>query len=181
MSLFRSVTRWSAAIPLSLCLAACEEGPATNVTFQTDDAWHVAQAVMATGPLLVEISGDPFDEGTLLVADTVLDDMKRAITWYATPRFTAETYDTANPSLRIVMTFNGGTAIGGRAQCRGRTQGGGPLEGGRVEVIATFCDEADVLVNVRGHIDGTEGASDPLFSDLIRQVTRDMLANTEHP
>jgi len=136
---------------------------------------------MATGPLLVEISGEPYGGETPGLAGTILDDMKRAITWYATARFTAEAAEAANPSLRIVMTFNGGTALGGRDQCRGRASGGGPLDGGRVEVIATFCDEADVLANVRGRIDRTEDPSDRRFSDLVRQVTRDMLAETKHP
>ncbi len=181
MSVFRSTAAWFAAILFSLSLAACEEGPTTNVTFRTDDVWQVAQAVMATGPLLVEITGEPYGGEAPHLPDTILNDMKSAVTWYATARFTGEAAEAANPSLRIVMTFNGGTAVGGRDQCRGQAQGGGLLDGGRVEVIATFCDEGDVLANVRGQIDGTEGPSDPLFSDLVRQVTRDMLADTEHP
>jgi hypothetical protein len=177
----RSTAFGLAAAALSLSLAACEEGPTTNVTFRIDDVWQVAQAVMATGPLLVEISGEPYGGEVPGLANKILNDMKRAITWYATPRFTAEAAEAANPSLRIVMTFNGGTALGGRDQCRGRASGGGPLDGGRVEVIATFCDEADVLANVRGRIDRTEDPSDRRFSDLVRQVTRDMLAETKHP
>jgi hypothetical protein len=181
MILFRCAAVWFTVVLFSLSLAACEEGPTTNVTFRTDDVWQVAQAVMATGPLLVEIAGDPYGGEALRLAEAILDDMKRAVTWYATARFTADAAEAANPSLRIVMTFNGGTALGGRDQCRGRARGGGPLDGGRVEVVATFCDEADVLANVRGRIDRTEGPSDHRFSDLVRQVTRDMLAEIKHP
>jgi len=181
MSVFRSAAVWFAAVLFSVSLIACEEGPTTNVTFRIDDVWQVAKAVMANGPLLVEIAGEPYGGEAPRLSDTILDDMERAITWYASARFSAEAAEAANPSLRIVMTFNGGTALSGRDQCRGRAQGGGPLDGGRVEVIATFCDEADVLANVRGWIDRSEGPSDRRFSDLVRQVTRDMLIETKHP
>jgi len=181
MSVYRSIAVWFSAILVSLSLAACEEGPTTTVTFRIDDVWQVAKAVMATGPLLVEISGDPYGGEAPRLSDTILDDMERAVTWYATSRFSAEAAKAANPSLRIVMTFNGGTALSGRDQCRGRARGGGPLDGGRVEVIATFCDEADVLANVRGRINRSDGPSDRRFSDLVRQVTRDMLIETTHP
>jgi hypothetical protein len=181
MRVLRSTVVLFATVLFSLSLAACEEGPTTTVTFQTDDVRQVAQAAMATGPLLVEISGDPYDGERSRFVDSILTDMKRAVTWYATARFTDDVSKAANTSLRIVMTFNGGTALGGRDQCRGRAIGGGALDGGRVDVIATFCDEVDVLANVRGRINGTEGPSDHRFSDLVRQVTRDMLAESKHP
>jgi hypothetical protein len=181
MSVFRSTPVRFAAVLFSLSLAACDKGPTTTVTFRIDDVWQFAKAVMATGPMLVEISGDPYGGEAPRLVETILDDMKRAVTWYATVRFTADAAEAANPSFRIVMTFNGGTALSGRDQCRGRGQGGGPLDGGRIEVIATFCDEADVLADVRGRIDRSEGPSDRRFSDLVRQVTRDMLIETKHP
>ena len=181
MSVFRSTAVWFAAVLVSLSLAACEEDPTTTVTFRTDDVWQVAKAVMATGPLHVDVSGDPYGGEAPRLVETILDDMESAVTWYATARFSADSAEAANPSLRIVMTFNGGAALSGRDQCRGRAQGGGPLDGGRVEVIATFCDEADVLANVRGRVDRTEGPSDRRFSELVGQVTRDMLIENTHP
>jgi len=181
MSVFRSTAVWFAAVLVSLSLGACEDSPTTTVTFRTGDVWQFAKAVMATGPLLVEIAGDPYGGEAPRLAGTILDDMEQAVTWYATARFTTDAAEAANPSFRIVMTFNGGTALSGRDQCLGRAQGGGPLNRGRVEVIATFCDEADVLADVRGRIERSEGPSDRRFSDLVRQVTRDMLIETRHP
>ena len=181
MSVFRSTVIGIAAGALSFALAACDEGPSTNVTYKIDDVWQVAQAVMANGPLPVLIAGAPYGGEAPRLAGSVVEDMERAITWYATPRFTAEAAGAASTTLRIVMTFNGGTALGGRDQCRGRMTGGEPQDDGRVEVIATFCDETVVLANVRGWIGRSEGASDPLFSALVRQVTRDMFAKSNHP
>lgn len=181
MSIFRSTAIGVAVGTLSLALAACDEGPSTNVTYKIDDVWQVAQAVMASGPLLVLIDGAPYGGEAPRLAESVVEDMETAITWYAIPRFTAEATEAASTTLRIVMTFNGGTTLSGRDQCRGRASGGEPLDNGRVEVVATFCDETVVLANVRGWVGRSESDSDPRFSSLIRQATRDMFAKSTGP
>ena len=74
----------------------------------------------------------------------------------------------------MIVTLNGGGDLGGRDQCLGESEGGGSLPDGQVRMIATFCDGEDVLANVRGRVERTDGPDDPRFSRLIRQVTRDM-------
>ncbi|MGF1641107.1 MAG: hypothetical protein ACFCUO_09175 [Rhodospirillales bacterium] len=164
-----------------LPIVACGEGPATTVTFRLDEAGQIARAAMASGPLMVEIRGSPYGGDPQPLATVVVEAMRRSVTWYANPRFAVAEAEEAMPSFRIVITFNGGATIGARDQCRGRGVGGAPLEHGRVEVIATFCDEEDVLADVRGWIARSDGITDRRFDALVRQVTRDMLAGSARP
>lgn len=158
-------------------LAACDDAPRTDVTFRLDDVWSFAQGAMLDGPLPVQILGSPYDDTGAALEDAVIGAMTEAITWTARPRFAVDAAGAPERSLRVVIALNGGG--GGREQCLGNTRGGGPLPDGRVRVVATFCDEEDVLANVRGETARTDGVGDPRFSRLVRQVTRDMFIPTD--
>ncbi len=159
-------------------LAACEEAPQSSVTFRLDDVWSFARGAMNSGPLRVDIRGLPHGDNAAALHDAVIDSMTQAITWSADPRFTADTASAAGSSFRVVVTLNGGGGLGGRAQCLEKSEGGGPLPDGQVLVVATFCDGEDVLANVHGRVARTDGVDDPRFTRLIRQVTRNMFAES---
>ncbi len=159
-------------------LAACEEAPQSSVTFRLEDVWSFARGAMNHGPLLVDIRGHPHGEDDAALDAAVIGAMTQAITWSADPRFTANPSAGPGSSFRVIVTLNGVGGLGGRDQCRGMSEGGGPLPNGRVQIVATFCDGEGVLANVRGHTARTDGVDDPRFSRLIRQVTRDMFGGT---
>lgn len=166
---------------LGLCLgflAACDDAPRSVVTFRLDDVWTFAQGAMVAGPLPVDIRGRPHGDDDLARNDAVIGAMTQAITWTANPRFTADGSASLRSAIRVVVTFNGTGGVGGGEQCRGVSTGGGPLPDGEIRIAATFCDGEDMLANVRGRVARTGGTDDPRFSRLIRQVTRDMFADT---
>lgn len=180
MRLFSSGPRIALGLLMGV-LAACEDAPQSSVTFRLEDVWSFARGAMNREPLLVDIRGRPHGEDDAALHAAVIGAMTQAITWSADPRFTADLSATAPSSFRVVVALNGVAGLGGRAQCRGMSEGGGPLPNGRVQIVATFCDGEDVLANVRGHIARTDGVEDPRFSRLIRQVTRDMFAKSNAP
>jgi hypothetical protein len=164
-----------------LGLAACDDSPQTNVTFQVDDVWSFVQGAMKDAPLPIEIHGTPYGLSDSALEEATLAAVTSAVTWFANPRFAAQTTAAAAHPIRIVMTFNGTSGIGSRDQCRGLAEGGGPLDQGRVHVVATLCDGEDVLANVRGRIGASDSLSDGRFSHLIRQVARDLLSSSQRP
>ncbi|TVR78396.1 MAG: hypothetical protein EA405_14330 [Rhodospirillales bacterium] len=165
-----------AAVPfIILTLTACEEGPRTVADRRVDDPWAFAQPIMAEGPLLVQVEGDPFDAGDPVVASHVVAAMTEAVTWTDTARFTADADRAANRDIRIVVTLNGASGLSGREQCLGRSSGGGPRPDGRIDVSASFCDGPTQLGTVHGqaHAERVDGRA---FVALMRQITIDMLS-----
>jgi len=177
MKFFSNGLRIALASVLGL-LAGCEEAPQSSVTFRLDDVWSFARGAMNSGPLRVDIRGLPYGDDAAALHDAVIGAMTQAITWSADPRFTADTASAGGSSFRVVVTLNGGGGLGGRAQCLGKSKGGGSLPDGQVWLIATFCEGEDVLANVHGRVARTDGVDDPRFSRLIRQITRDMFAES---
>jgi len=150
-------------------------GPTTSATHQNPDAQTFAQNAMADGPMLVKITGTPYDVDQQRVDDIVLREMTSAMTWTATPRLTTDPQAARTPSMFVAMTFGRG-AVDGNALCQpgGGDPGGGPLDGGAVEVAASFCGAGTMISNTSGRLDQSTGPDDAKFAQLIGQVTRDL-------
>jgi len=155
----------------ALTVAACTDGPRTGVTSKAPDT---RQFVTTSFPLWVEVQGAPYGAQAEGVDETITQAMKQAYTWNPAAEFTTDPDKARGKSPKVVMTFNGAAGTGSREQCEDRSEGGGPLPGGRVEVVASLCSLGDSLANVRGSIAQSEGPADPRFAALIRQVTTDM-------
>jgi hypothetical protein len=169
-----STVVWGAGAGLVLlAVAACEDQPTTSVSIETDNAWEFVQAPMANGGLYVDVSGTPFDDLDMDVEDTVLTAMTTATTWTATPNYTGDKASAGDPSVWVVVTFNGGD----RRPCTQTPPipGGGPEATGRVDILATLCGNEVALAQVSGHLTGAESMADPKFEALVRQTTRELL------
>jgi hypothetical protein len=153
-------------------LAACG-GPRTSPTYRNPDSRAFAQDAMARGPMPVLVQGVPFQQAETRTQQVVLENMRRAMSWTATPRLIADPELKPTAPLYMVMTFNGG-AIDGNVQCTLPNAGGGPQERGAVQVAASFCGSGGLISNTSGRIDTSTGPDDPAFAQLVEQVTSDL-------
>jgi hypothetical protein len=133
---------------------------------------------MSTGPMLVEIQGQPYAASAEQIDDAVLRAMHDAMSWTATPRLTTDPAAAKIPSMVVVMTFNGGV-VDANVQCSGGSEGGEPRPQGAVQVTASFCGNGSLISNTSGRIDTSSGVGDPLFAELIRQVADDLFPRSE--
>lgn len=162
------------AAVLVTAVVGCAGQPVTTPTYRAGDVWTFAQGVMVKGPLLVETRGTPYPEAEAGLDETVVTAMKEAITWSANAPLTTDPAEAASPAMRVVWTFNNVGGTGAAGQCQGQYPGGGPLPNGRVTVAVTYCDGGDVLSNVGGRLEQSQGLADPAFARLIRQATGEL-------
>lgn len=161
---------WAAAAIALMASAGCANS--RSDTYEGTDSRSFAESAMSTGPLLVKIQGRPYAAPERQIEDAVLDAMRQAMSWTATPRLTTDPAAAKIPSLTVVMTFNG--AVDAAAQCSGGSQGGEPQPQGAVQVTASFCgDQSPISTNTR-QISGSTGIGDPQFATLISRVTGDL-------
>lgn len=170
--------RAAALILAALLLAGCEEGPATQRTdlHASGSLGFLADATAAGGPLLLEVTGTPYGgpPGALAVDVRIL--LESALQKHPT-RLTLDPAAAEKPDYRLLITFNGGSALGALAHCHGEGRGGGPTH--RLELRATFCHKARVLASVTGWVEDTEGRGDQRFERLIRQAALDLFVREE--
>lgn len=173
MQAARTPTAVAAALAIAgvVMLPGCE-GPRTSATYQSPQSQGFAQDAMARGPLLVTIQGRPY-AAEQASEQATLSAMQSAMTWTATPRLTTDPAQAAVPSMRVVMTFNGGI-VDANVQCLGGSEGGGPQPEGAVQVTASFCGSGDLISNTSGRIVRSTGPEDPQFASLVRQVIYDL-------
>lgn len=158
-----------------LAVAACDDGPASNQTYvHPAGSWSFMVAATRDGPLLVEIHGVAVDGDGPAQVEAVLELMGDAIHRRGGLQFTADRAAAANPAYRVAWTFNAAAGLGSRQHCNGEGQGQPPQAEGRVEILATFCDEDRVLANVRGWVEDVQGLEDKRFQRLVKQVTREL-------
>ncbi|HYN38996.1 MAG TPA: hypothetical protein VES39_07080 [Rhodospirillales bacterium] len=173
------IARRLAIIASVLVLAACS-GPRTSPTYRNPDSRGFAQDAMARGPLPVVVQGVPFAQAEARTQQVVLESMRQAMSWTATPRLIADPSLKATAPLYVVMTFNSG-AMDANVQCTLPPGGGGPQEQGAVQVAASFCGGGSLISNTSGRIDRAAGPDDPAFGQLIAQVTSDLFPSTFQP
>lgn len=163
----------------AIAVAGCS-GPTSSPGYRNPNARGFAQDAMARGPLPVVVQGAPYAQAEAKTTQVVLDNMRRAMSWTATPQLIADPSLEATTPLYVVMTFNSG-AIGGNVQCTIPPAGGGPQPGGAVQVAASFCGSGDLISSTSGWIDGSAGPDDPAFGRLITQVTSDLFPTSWQP
>jgi hypothetical protein len=164
---------WCAAVMGVAALMGCVGTSGMDATHRQADSRDFAQRAMSTGPMLVKIQGHPYAAPEGQTKEAVLDAMRQAMSWAATPRLTTDPAAAKIPSMLLVMTFNDGD-VDANAQCAGDSRGGEPQPQGAVQVTASFCGDGTPLSNTRGRIRNSTGAADPQFAALITRVTRDL-------
>ena len=163
---------WVAAALALMASAGCANS--RSGTYENTDSRSFAESAMSTSPLLVKIQGRPYAAPEQQIEDAVLDAMRQAMSWTATPRLTTDPAAAKIPSMAVIVTFN--DTVDADAQCSGGGEGGEPQPRGAVQVTASFCgDQSPISTNTR-RISESTGVGDPQFATLISQVTGDLFA-----
>src|SRR3954463_4584872 len=87
-------------------LAACGDGPASNVSYKSSpQVWDFFLFAAKDGPVLVEVDGNPFGTGQDAVAAAVAGAMGTAFT-EPFIKFTADRAAAAHPDHRMIWTLS---------------------------------------------------------------------------
>ncbi|WP_282606778.1 hypothetical protein [Pelagibius sp. Alg239-R121] len=155
-------------------LSACDD-PATNQTYvHPAGTWDFLIEATKAGPLLLKVQGEAFDMDRAAFEAEVSDMIAGAL---QKRRFsvTTDPSKAPQPSLYVVMTFNGAKSLNGQAQCKGETQGGTPRgSDARLDVTASFCGKDARYATVTGWIEKLKSRDDEKYSKLIGQISRDL-------
>jgi hypothetical protein len=171
--------RIGSIIAAALLAAGCS-GATSSPGYRNPNSRGFAQDAMATGPLPVVVQGTPYVQAEARTTQVVLDNMRRAMSWTATPQLIADPGLRPTAPFYVVMTFNSG-AMDPNVQCTIPPAGGGPQEQGAVQVSASFCGNGSLISNTSGWTDQSAGPDDPRFGGLITQVTSDLFPSTWQP
>lgn len=164
------------AAAMAAVTSACEDGPATVAgTWRSPATWSTMVHASSTGPLLVEVHGNPFPlppaEFRAAIAQSMTDQIiGRRL------GFTAMHDAAPRPQTRVVLAFNPPGNADASQLCAGRVATALP-GAGRITVLAGFCDQGHLLASVRGWVAKVDGPADKRFRRLIGQVTRDLFGN----
>jgi hypothetical protein len=155
---------------LAAALSACGDGPATVAgTWRSPAAWSVMVHATAAGPMLVEVVGDPFAAGSGFAA-AVAEAMDNQVIGRPI-RFTVRRDQAPRPGIRVIVAFDPPPSADARELCAGKVSSL-PPEGGRVRVLAAFCDgDGALLSSVSGRVKA-DSPADKRFRQLLAQVVR---------
>jgi hypothetical protein len=127
--------------------------------------------------VLVEVLGQPF---VGFSTDSLAGQIADAMTGQLIGRpitFTAAHDQAPRPQYRVVLAFNAADATDPRSVCTGKVAGGGPAE--KITVIASFCDDGQMLASVKGWIARVDGPADSRFRRLMGQITRELFGSPQ--
>jgi hypothetical protein len=155
-------------------LSGCDEGPSSNLSSTTTpDVWSFVQATGASGPLLIDIRGNPFNAPDRLVAAEVEKAVGGTFTepWL---RFTSDPELAASKDTRLVWLLDPEAGFNADAVCAGELP---PLGASRrvTELRAVFCHRGRPLSAVHGWMRLPETGGDPKWRKLISQMARQLL------
>lgn len=166
--------RYCILLTIGILVAGCGGGAVVLTRQAVSPAYTSGEfAYAAAGrDLRVAIVGNPFDGDRAAFERSVTDAMQGEH-WGQRTRFTVDPGADARDIYRVVMLFNPAANLPGHTLCRTEPDTPGPDTDteGRLGVYAAFCRSDKLLTRVRGTIEGAAGPDDPLFRDLIGQVT----------
>jgi hypothetical protein len=163
-------------------LGACDQEPSVVVEYQASGpVWpHIVAAVKDNGAVLVELQGDPFDEGMDTVAGNVLGSMSQTI-GDRTVTFTTDPTRVSNHDIRVIVLLGTPDGMKRKGLCQGRTISDETLEkaeaGARLRTLGVLCINGDLRVRVRGWVNDATATTDQKFKMLMQQTAREMLKN----
>jgi hypothetical protein len=160
-------------------LAACGDGPASNVSYKLGpQVWDFFLFAVKDGPVLVIVDGNPFAQDARAVADGVAASMRAG---FSEPfvAFTADASAAAHPEYRMIWTLNPAAGYDMNTVCGERRPAVEPVSGRRLEMRVAFCQSGRLLAAVHGWMPAAEaGPGNARWRDLIAQMSR-QLVNTE--
>jgi hypothetical protein len=164
------------AATLAGLVGACGDGPSTVPGgYRSAAAWSSFVYATADGPLLLELRGDPFGSNRAALGKAVADGLAAGIP--ARPfRLTTDASSARHPQFRLVMVLGAAPDLDPADICKGRVRhAAAPVDGGRLGVLAAFCDGETLLSSVQGWVGKVSDEGDPRFRQLMGQVARDLM------
>jgi hypothetical protein len=155
-------------------LLGCDEGPSSNLSFTaTPDIWSFVTAVGASGPLLVDVRGNPFNAPDRMIAEEVARAIGATFTepWL---HVTTDPERAASKDTRLIWLLDPQAGFNADAACAGELPALGA--GRRVtEIRAVFCHRGRPLSAVHGWMRRPETGGDPKWRNLTSQMARQLL------
>jgi len=134
----------------------------------------VVNSAAASGGMLVEVVGNPFDVAKADLERTITSDMKGAHFGPPVNFVTAKPEGFTSP-YRIVMVFDDTQGYTTAKLCKEGTSIEPGTGGEYVRVHAALCAAQQPLTGVNGRVGEVTGPDEPKFRQLIRQVTTNLL------
>ncbi|HJS33149.1 MAG TPA: hypothetical protein VJ924_14235 [Alphaproteobacteria bacterium] len=170
----RSIRRVIAAA-VALMATACDDGPASNLSFTTTpDVWSITQSVGSAGPVEVAVLGEPFGDPSDRAAAIVADALGGAFTepWL---RFEPIGDKTNVPSARLVWLFDPAPGYNADLVC-GATPPKTHVTGeSPINIRAVFCNRKRPIAAVHGWMKRPADPNDGRFRILLQQMGRQAL------
>lgn len=163
------------AAALAALLGGCGDGPSTVPGgYRNAATWSTFFAATASGPLLLELHGNPFGGSAAELRARVGQAMSAALP--ARPfAMTADAQAAPLSKVRVVVALGAPPSLDAAELCAGRVAvASARAEGGRVELLAAFCDGGALLSSVRGWVAKVDGPDDARFTRLLGQVMREL-------
>src|SRR4051812_32973641 len=164
------------AVGVAGLLAACGDGPASNVSYKAGPhVWDFFLFAAKDGPVLVEVDGNPFGRDDALLADTIAEAMGSAFT-EPFIKFTKDKSAAARPDNRMIWTLGPAAGYDMNSVCttRPKTE---PVSGRRLEMRVAFCQGGRLLSAVHGWMPASDASlENPRWRSLIAQMARQLVS-----
>ena len=163
------------AAALAALVGGCGDGPSTVPGgYRNAATWSTFFAATSSGPLLLEVHGNPFGGPAADLRARVAAAMSAAIP--ARPfTMTADAQAAPAPKVRVVVALGAPPSLDATELCAGTAvTAATKTDGGRVELLAAFCDGGALLSSVRGWVAKVDGPDDARFTRLLGQVMREL-------
>lgn len=177
MSLFRKIIAGTAALAAS-AVAACDQAPTSRVTYmRPGGVYDLMASATARGPLLVETVNSPFEDfRPQAVAELVSLAVKAGVAGRVIS-VTTQPAESSLPAYRVRVALDAPANASPQALCLGEAPE--VVSGGdRLTVLMVFCSKGDLEASVVGHIPRPEDPTAEAFGKLLRQMTRQMFADS---
>jgi hypothetical protein len=165
------------AAALATLVGGCGDGPSTVPGgYRSPATWSSFIYATSSGPLLLDVRGDPFGAGPATLETIVAESMTSALPGRPFS-MTSDAARAARPAFRVVVVLGAARTLDERHVCAGQALSPPPSlsDGGRMDVVATFCDGQSLLSSSRGWVARLEGVGDQRFRQLLGQMARDLM------
>lgn len=168
------------AAALAALVSGCGDGPATVPSgVRSAATWSSMVNATKGGPMLLVVHGDPFGLGAEDQGRRAAAAMSGAIPGRPFA-FTTLPQAAARQDIRVVVALGVVEGTDPRKLCSGAPPlSGPPAAGGRLDVVAAFCDGDGMLSGVRGWVAKVKDADDRRFHHLLGQVVRDLMGEPQ--
>lgn len=151
-------------------LAGCAGMPQLQDVYLSDSyRFQMLNYAAASGGMLTEITGNPFDVDKAELDQVVTETFTNSHFGPEFGFFTEAPEDYRSP-YRTVVLFNAAEGVNAKRLCGGgdREQSSTP---GSIRLIAVFCSSDRRISSATGVLGGASGPEDPTFKRLLSQVS----------